>query len=132
LGGFLLNEKASGQKDGFYIMTLLQSPDIIFIFTLTSLIVTVIFSILVLSAKTNGNKQTLFFWGGVSKYSHWSYFPRAKLRENTDSLEEDLIYQININSKICTQKFKKYRLSLRFLLISLVLFTVYKIVIIIS
>ena len=132
LGGFLLNEKANVQKDEFEIIALLQSSYILFILTLTSLIVTVIFSLLVLSARTHGDKQTLFFWGDVSKYSHWSYFQRAKHREDNDSLEEDLIYQIYINSKICTIKFKRYRISLRFLLISLVLFTIYKIVTIIS
>ncbi|WP_080871952.1 Pycsar system effector family protein [Oceanobacillus timonensis] len=129
LSGFLFSDETIEQQNvDNHTDSFINLPNTLLTLTIISLIITITFSLLVLSARTKGVKHTLFFWGDISKYTHWSYYLRAKLRETDDALEKDLIYQIYINSKICNKKFKRYRLTLRFLIISLVLFAVHKII----
>jgi hypothetical protein len=129
LTGLLVNDKFVEQKGNLIkdLASLTDASIILFILNLFTLTSTIFFSLLVLSAKTKGEKKTYFFWGDVSQFTHWSYFNRVKQRETQDALEEDMLYQIYINSKICTKKFNRYRLSLKLLMASSTLYILFKI-----
>lgn len=85
------------------------------------------------NAKVNisdiNNSSTLFF-GSIATNSIGQFKEKIK-KQTEEELEEDIIEQIFINSKICNEKMKNYNKAIKNLKISLLMFTIVIVIIIV-
>ncbi len=66
----------------------------------------------VLLPTINTDKESLMFFGGISKYKTPDEYYNKVKNYSDDKVCEDLIYQIYAAAKICTQKFKNQKIGL--------------------
>jgi len=108
---------------------------VLFLLFIISSIITFIFLILGLRGridikvfKENGlETNSIIFWGRISKNNFEEY------KNNLDSITEESIYndlvsQIYINSKICSLKFENYNKSLKYVIIAIIAIVLFKVI----
>ncbi len=71
---------------------------------------------------TNSN----IFWLTISKKKYIDFYNEAN-NLTQENLMKDICSQIFINSKICTEKFENYNKGVRFIVISVIIFFIFKI-----
>lgn len=67
--------------------------------------------------------DSLIFFGTIAKQTFQSFKNKTSTSDNSD-IENDLLSQIYINSKICNRKFELYNNGVNFLIASIVLFVI--------
>lgn len=96
---------------------------LIFIFSSLSIICGLYYLISAISAKISPSKKDskIYFVDIAMNLDETKYKEKLKpLRES--ALVDDLISQVYINSKICTRKYRRYNLGLKFLSIGILVF----------
>lgn len=119
------------------VFELNQISDISFVLVLLLIvsgvfaILSVIFAIKGLTAKLKNPKKSLWYFGGVSKYTTAENYIKAKTNESDEDFKLDLLNQIYITSNIATKKFKWFNWSLRITIATFGLFIILMVVMII-
>lgn len=72
---------------------------------------------------SNTNKSSTLFFGSIATNTFEQFKEKVK-RQTDEELEDDIIEQIFINSKICSEKMKNYNKAINNLKISIVLFII--------
>ena len=72
---------------------------------------------------SNTNKSSTLFFGSIATNTIEQFKEKVK-RQTDEELEEDIIEQIFINSKICSEKMKNYNKAIKNLKISMVIFVI--------
>lgn len=67
--------------------------------------------------------NSLIYYGTISNYEYEEYVKNVK-EIDKESLKQEIISQIYINSKICTKKFKNYNNGLKFSILGFGLFAI--------
>lgn len=71
----------------------------------------------------NTNKSSTLFFGSIAANTLEQFKDKIK-RQTDEELEDDIIEQIYINSKICSEKMKNYNKAIKNLKISMVIFII--------
>lgn len=69
------------------------------------------------------NKSSTLFFGSIATNTIEQFKDKVK-KQTKEELEDDIIEQIFINSKICSEKMKNYNKAIKYLKISMVLFII--------
>lgn len=99
-------------------------PLSIFIITLLLIIMSTFYALRGINANITNKKTGLWFFGDVARFEHHHSFGKLKRKQTKEQLEEDLIIQIHTTAKIAANKFKNYKLSLNYTVISVIVFSV--------